>query len=81
VQGVTLVTRGEDLKPATAVHRLLQHLMDWPAPTYAHHPLLADATGRRLAKRDKAATLRDLRAAGHTSAEVRAMAVDFRRYG
>ncbi len=74
LQGVTLVTRGEDLKPATHLHRLLQAMMDWPAPLYAHHPLLTDTAGRRLAKRDRAATLRDLRAAGHSPAEVRAMA-------
>ena len=55
LQGVTLVTRGEDLKPATHLHRLLQALMGWPAPRYAHHPLLTDASGRRLAKRDGAA--------------------------
>jgi glutamyl-Q tRNA(Asp) synthetase len=71
LQGVTLVTRGEDLLPATDLHRLLQHLMGWPAPDYAHHRLLADAAGRRLAKRDRAATLRDLRAAGVSPAEVR----------
>ena len=74
LQGVTLVTRGEDLKPATDVQRLLQALMGWPAPAYAHHPLLTDATGRRLAKRDQASTLRDLRAQGHSPAEVRALA-------
>jgi glutamyl-Q tRNA(Asp) synthetase len=74
IQGVTLVTRGVDLKPATHLHRLLQALMGWPAPTYAHHPLLTDASGRRLAKRDRAATLRDLRAQGHSPAEVRALA-------
>jgi glutamyl-Q tRNA(Asp) synthetase len=73
-QGVTLVTRGEDLKPATDLHRLLQALMGWPEPAYAHHALLTDATGRRLAKRDRAATLRDLREAGTTPAEARAMA-------
>jgi glutamyl-Q tRNA(Asp) synthetase len=71
LQGVTLVTRGEDLKPATHLHRLLQALMGWPAPRYAHHRLLLDASGRRLAKRDKAATLRDLRAQGVTPEEVR----------
>jgi glutamyl-Q tRNA(Asp) synthetase len=70
-QGVTLVTRGIDLKPATHVHRLLQALMEWPVPRYAHHALLTDASGRRLAKRDKAATLRDLRAQGATAEEVR----------
>jgi glutamyl-Q tRNA(Asp) synthetase len=64
LQGVTLVTRGMDLKPATDLHRLLQTLMGWPAPTYAHHRLLADSAGRRLAKRDEALTLRSLRAEG-----------------
>jgi len=66
VQGVTLVTRGIDLKPATHLHRLLQALMGWPAPRYAHHGLLRDAAGRRLAKRDKATSLRELRAEGWT---------------
>jgi glutamyl-Q tRNA(Asp) synthetase len=72
-QGVTLVTRGEDLKPATHLHRLIQALMGWPAPHYAHHRLLTDAAGRRLAKRDRAATLRELRARGATPDAVRAM--------
>jgi glutamyl-Q tRNA(Asp) synthetase len=74
LQGVTLVTRGADLRPATHLHRLLQHLMGWPEPAYAHHPLITDAAGRRLAKRDRAATLRGLRAAGRSPAEVRALA-------
>ena len=64
LQGVTLVTRGLDLKPATDVHRLLQVAMGWPAPRYAHHPLLTDAAGKRLAKRDNAVSLRSLRAEG-----------------
>lgn len=64
LQGVTHVTRGVDLKPATDLHRLLQALMDWPEPHYAHHRILTDAAGRRLAKRDKVATLRSLRAEG-----------------
>ncbi len=74
LQGVTLVTRGMDLQPATHLQRLIQALMGWPAPQYAHHRLLTDATGRRLAKRDKAATLRDLRAAGWSPEAVRGMA-------
>jgi glutamyl-Q tRNA(Asp) synthetase len=73
-QGVTLVTRGEDLRPATAIHRLLQALLGWPEPDYAHHPLLAGADGQRLAKRDGAPSLRSLRAAGRSPAEVRALA-------
>ena len=70
LQGVTLVTRGADLKPATHLHRLLQALMGWPAPRYAHHRLLTDDFGRRLAKRDSAATLRELRARGMTAAAI-----------
>jgi glutamyl-Q tRNA(Asp) synthetase len=70
VQGVTLVTRGVDLRPATDVHRLLQALLDFPVPRYAHHTLLTDATGRRLAKRDQATSLRTLRAQGLSPAAV-----------
>lgn len=73
-QGVTLVTRGEDLRPATDLHRLLQALFGWPAPAYAHHPLLTDAEGRRLAKRDGATSVRALRAAGAEPGDVRALA-------
>jgi glutamyl-Q tRNA(Asp) synthetase len=69
-QGVTLVTRGEDLLGATSVHRLLQHLLSLPEPAYEHHSLLLGADGKRLAKRDGAPTLRGLRAAGVTAAAV-----------
>ncbi len=69
IQGVTLVTRGEDLRPATDLHRLLQALMGWKAPQYAHHRLITDAGGARLAKRTGAAGLRTL---GLTPAEIRA---------
>ncbi len=72
LQGVTTVIRGEDLAFATPLHRLLQALLALPAPEYRHHRLITDAAGRRLAKRDGAATLRALRAAGATPAEVRA---------
>ncbi len=64
VQGVSHVIRGEDLFEATDVHALLQTLLGLPVPVYAHHPLLTDSTGKRLAKRDFAATLRVLREAG-----------------
>ena len=74
LQGVTLVTRGEDLFAATNIHRLLQALLDLPTPRYLHHRLLTDAAGKRFAKRDKAQTLRSLREAGKTAAEVMAMA-------
>jgi glutamyl-Q tRNA(Asp) synthetase len=76
-QGVTLVTRGEDLRPATHLHRLLQHLLGWPTPRYAHHPLLSGPDGKRLAKRDGALTLRALRAAGVQAEDIRKKALLF----
>jgi glutamyl-Q tRNA(Asp) synthetase len=63
-QGVTDVVRGRDLLPATDVHRLLQELLGLPVPRYHHHALLADEHGRRLAKRNGAPTIADLRASG-----------------
>ena len=74
LQGVTLVTRGEDLFAATHVHRLLQALLGYATPEYLHHNLLTGPDGRRFAKRDRSLTLRGLREAGRTPAEVRAMA-------
>ena len=74
LQGVSLVTRGEDLFAATHVHRLLQALLGLPVPRYRHHALITDASGRRLAKRDRAQTLRALRDSGRSPAEVRALA-------
>ena len=69
-QGVTLVTRGEDLLPATHVQRLLQALLGYPAPAYAHHRLILDKDGRKFSKRDHAITLRALRAQSLTPAEL-----------
>ena len=63
-QGITHVVRGRDLFAATHVHRLLQALLDLPTPIYRHHALIGNAEGTRLAKRDRAPTLADLRDAG-----------------
>lgn len=63
-QGVTDVVRGVDLLPATHVHRLLQALLDLPTPRYHHHALATGPDGQRLAKRNGAPTLADLRADG-----------------
>jgi glutamyl-Q tRNA(Asp) synthetase len=70
LQSVTLVTRGIDLFAATPIHRLLQALLDLPTPRYRHHPLLRDASGRRLAKRDRALTIRAMREAGMKAAQI-----------
>jgi len=64
VQSITHVIRGEDLFQATHLHVLLQALLGLPTPIYAHHPLLRDAQGNRLSKRDGAPSLRALRQSG-----------------
>jgi glutamyl-Q tRNA(Asp) synthetase len=63
-QGVTDVVRGLDLFEATHVHRLLQALLGLPTPRYHHHPLLIGPDGKRLAKRNGAQPLAELRAEG-----------------
>ncbi len=70
LQGVTLVTRGEDLFASTHIHRLLQALLGFETPDYFHHPIMMDSSGRRYAKRDKAATLRSMREQGKTPEEI-----------
>jgi glutamyl-Q tRNA(Asp) synthetase len=69
--GVTHVIRGDDLAAAAHLHALLYALFGWAPPRYRHHRLITDDQGRRLAKRDKAATLRALRESGVTASAVR----------
>jgi glutamyl-Q tRNA(Asp) synthetase len=69
-QGVTLVTRGEDLLPSTHVHRMLQELLGFPEPAYLHHTLVVDENGVRLAKRHDALSIRNLRDAGLPPADI-----------
>ncbi|MFN7225522.1 MAG: tRNA glutamyl-Q(34) synthetase GluQRS, partial [Paracoccaceae bacterium] len=70
-QGITHVTRGEDLFEATTIHVLLQNLLDQPTPIYHHHRLIRDQTGKRLAKRDDARALAKFRAEGATPQDIR----------
>ena len=58
---ISLVTRGIDLAPSTHLHRLLQALLGLPAPDYLHHELVCDTAGKRLAKRDHAESVAQLR--------------------
>lgn len=71
LQGVTNVIRGRDLYEATHIQRLLQVLLDLPAPGYQHHPLLTGPDGKRFAKRDLSQTLRELREGGMTAQALR----------
>lgn len=73
LQGVTHVIRGEDLREAAHLHVLLQKLMGWPTPIYRHHRLILGADGKRLAKRDRAQSLRALRETGETPDSIRRM--------
>ena len=74
-QGITLVTRGDDLFGSTHVHRLLQALLGLDTPEWHHTPMLTDASGRRLAKRDNPLTLRELRSQGVPGDAIWAMAI------
>ena len=70
-QGVTHVTRGEDLFAATDLQRLLQELLDLPEPVYSHHRVIRWADGRKLSKSHRDMGLRVLRAEGATAADIR----------
>ena len=72
-QGVTHVTRGRDLYPATDLHRLLQVLLDLPAPAYHHHRLITDDAGRKLAKSARDTSLKSLRESGCSPTDIRRM--------
>lgn len=70
-QGITEVTRGEDLFAATPLHVALQRLLNLATPQYHHHRLIRDENGKRLAKRDDAKALSKYRAEGLTAADIR----------
>ena len=61
LDGVSLVTRGDDLAASTHLHRLLQALFALSVPNYCHHTLVFDQDGKRLAKRDTAHSLKIMR--------------------
>lgn len=62
--GISHVVRGRDLFAYTAIHRLLQVLLDLPEPLYWHHPLLLDNSGEKLAKSKSSPALSARRLAG-----------------
>jgi glutamyl-Q tRNA(Asp) synthetase len=71
LQGITHVTRGQDLFYATAVHRVLQSIHELPQPVYMHHGLIPDETGRKLSKSAGDRSLASLREAGVTAEDIR----------
>ena len=71
IQGVSLVTRAEDLTLATHIHRLLQQLLDYKVPEYKFHKIIVDENGDRLAKRVKSKTIYAMRKEGLTASDIR----------
>jgi glutamyl-Q tRNA(Asp) synthetase len=70
-QGVTHVTRGRDMEAATDLHALLQMLLGLTSPIYTFHRLIIGPDGRKLAKSKGSPSLRDMRVAGATPADIR----------
>lgn len=73
MQSISHVIRGQDLKAATSVHVLLQHLLRLPSPIYHHHRLILDEQGRKLSKSRDSTSLKVLRDQGMSGADVRSM--------
>ena len=77
LQGISLVTRGEDLFFASHLHRLLQEVLGYDVPEYHHHGLLTGPDGKRFAKRNKSMTLRSMRERGLDPKDVIALTDTF----
>lgn len=73
-QGITEVVRGADLFDATFAQVLLQKLLQLPTPTYWHHTLVRDESGKRLAKRDDGRAIARYREDGLSPQDVIALA-------
>ncbi len=73
LQGITHVTRGEDLFYATHMHRVLQELLGYEPPLYHHHRLITDKNGKRFAKRNQSLSIKTLRENGYTPDDVKRM--------
>lgn len=71
LQHISLITRGSDLLPITPLHILLQKLLDYPTPHYAHHDLIKDNNAIRLAKSQNAPSLQSLREQNINPQEIR----------
>lgn len=68
--GVDQIVRGDDLLPSAPLHSYLSSRLGGGQPTYGHVPLILGPDGKRLAKRDGAVTLRQLRELGYSTTDV-----------
>lgn len=67
---ITEVLRGQDLSGCTGWQLALYDALEAPRPSFAHVPLLLDVDGRRLSKRDQSTSVRALRDAGQSAAQI-----------
>jgi glutamyl/glutaminyl-tRNA synthetase len=80
--GIDLVVRGEDLLTATANQlRLARILGRETPPTFLHHLLIRRPDGSKLSKSAGDTGVRELRAAGHTAAQILGSASELTGFG
>jgi len=72
--GMTHIVRGADLFAETPLQVLLQSLMGWPRPIYYHHGLIMDKAGKKLSKRNFAASIASMRENGAAPQDVLGLA-------
>jgi hypothetical protein len=70
--GITHVIRGKDLLPSTQLHVAIARALGAEPPEYIHHGLLVGDDGRKLSKREQAASVAGLRELGLPPEAVRA---------
>lgn len=68
--GIDQIVRGDDLLTSAPIHSYLSHELGGGQPTYGHVPLVLGPTGKRLAKRDGAVTLHELREQGVRTSQI-----------
>jgi glutamyl-tRNA synthetase len=76
LMGITEVLRGEDLRSSAPRQAALLTALGFPVPAYVHVPLVLGADGQRLAKRNGALPIRELRGAGMSPQQVQALALE-----
>ena len=69
-QGIHLVVRGEDILSSTGRQIQLFKALEHPAPAYFHHPLVCDAHGEKLSKRQRSESISQLRESGISAREI-----------
>ncbi|MEE2943309.1 MAG: tRNA glutamyl-Q(34) synthetase GluQRS [Verrucomicrobiota bacterium] len=73
---VTEIVRGADLLKCTARQLLIYDALGWSAPAFHHCPLVRDKSGKRLAKRNNAFSIRAMRESGATPDEIRSRFIE-----